>query len=84
MRVRVVGDSVFFIYDDAAADFLDRLRRHGECLISRASYVEPFDGGWVADLSPVGGPILGPFRLRREALDAERAWLDDYLKEAKG
>lgn len=32
--------------------------------------------GWAADMSPVNGPALGPFRLRAEALDAERGWLE--------
>lgn len=44
--------------------------------IQRASHVEPTtDGRWMADLSPVGGPLLGPFALRSEALDAEQQWL---------
>ena len=44
--------------------------------IQRASHVEPTtDGRWTADLSPVGGPLLGPFALRSEALDAEQQWL---------
>ena len=47
------------------------------CLtISRASHVEPNPhGGWLADLSPVGGPSLGPFPRRSEALTAELDWL---------
>jgi hypothetical protein len=48
----------------------------GQVTIRRASYVEPTDQGqWQADLSPVGGPILGPFALRSEALAAEVHWL---------
>lgn len=45
----------------------------------RASHVEPWDADpmqWGADLSPVGGPMLGPFTTRRAALDAEVAWLN--------
>ena len=34
------------------------------------------DGRWTADLRPVGGPVLGPFARRSEALEAERAWLE--------
>jgi len=30
---------------------------------------------WFADLSPVAGPVLGPFACRDEALAAEVAWL---------
>ena len=45
--------------------------------IVRASLVEPDrDGRWTADLRPVGGPVLGPFAHRSEALGAERAWLE--------
>lgn len=45
--------------------------------IRRASHVEPGQSGpWWADLSPVGGPMLGPFARRSEALAAERRWLE--------
>jgi hypothetical protein len=51
----------------------------GHVHIARGSHVEPDDRGWWrADLSPVGGPSLGPFRLRSEALAAERRWLDEH------
>jgi hypothetical protein len=30
---------------------------------------------WWADMSPVRGPVLGPFEERQEALDAEVEWL---------
>ena len=51
----------------------------GVPMIRRASHVEPAtDGCWHADLSPVGGPMLGPFERRSEALDAERAWLEAH------
>ncbi|MHB1425758.1 MAG: hypothetical protein ACYC3I_21530 [Gemmataceae bacterium] len=44
--------------------------------ITRASHVEPDEQGrWWADLSPVHGPRLGPFRQRTQALDAEQEWL---------
>ena len=60
------------IYSD---DVLELIRQ-GEARISRASHVEPDDSGqWTADLSPVGGPILGPYDLRETALQAEVAWL---------
>ena len=51
----------------------------GQVAIRRASYVEPTDQGqWQADLSPVDGPVLGPFVLRSEALTAEVDWLRRY------
>jgi hypothetical protein len=50
----------------------------GQVRISRASHVEPNeDGRWVADLSPVGGPRLGPFDRRSDALGAEVYWLEE-------
>ena len=48
----------------------------GRAEIRRSSHVEPDERGcWLADLSPVAGPVLGPFRRRSEALEAELAWL---------
>lgn len=45
--------------------------------ISRASHVEPdAQGRWLADLEPVGGPVLGPFGRRSEALEVEVKWLE--------
>lgn len=45
--------------------------------IFRASHVEPDqDGAWWADLAPVAGPKLGPFKLRSAALAAESSWLE--------
>ena len=59
------------IYDEA----LD-LREIGKLQITRASHVEPDrDGYWWADMGPVRGPVLGPFKNRTEALQAERGWL---------
>jgi hypothetical protein len=44
----------------------------------RASNVEPDENGrWLADLAPVGGPILGPYERRSEALEAEVSWLEE-------
>ncbi len=51
----------------------------GRPTIARASHVEPDDHGlWTADLSPVSGPVLGPFALRSAALEAEHAWLERH------
>ena len=52
----------------------------GSTAISRASHVEPDQRGrWWADLAPAGGPKLGPFAKRREALAAENRWLQAHL-----
>lgn len=63
-----------FIYKDEFVGLLDE----GNAEIKRASHVEPTENGWNADLSPVGGPMLGPYTLRQEALDAEVAWLEKH------
>lgn len=53
----------------------------------RASHVEPCGpGGWVADMGPVGGPVLTgldgkPFRTRAAALAAERIYLELRMRE---
>lgn len=48
----------------------------GPLQIARASQVEPTTSGqWLADLSPLSGPVLGPFVCRSEALAAEEAWI---------
>ena len=48
----------------------------GRPVIARASHVEPDEEGRLsADLTPVGGPVLGPFPCRTEALAAEVQWL---------
>ncbi len=66
------GGQVTCLYDES----ID-LASLGRLAISRASHVEPDEmGRWHADLSPVGGPTLGPFDVRSQALDAERAWLE--------
>ena len=51
----------------------------GRLSLERASHVEPdADARWTADLRPVGGPRLGPFRGCSEALAAEGAWLVEH------
>jgi hypothetical protein len=74
---------------DLVIDRAGRVRRlYGEAIdlaalgrlaIARASRVEPDgDGLWTADLRTVGGPVLGPFAVRSEALAAEVAWLEAH------
>jgi len=51
----------------------------GSPVISRASHVEPDQQGrWLADMSPVGGKLLGPYERRSEALAVEQAWLEAH------
>jgi hypothetical protein len=51
----------------------------GELSIRRGSHVEPNDSGqWLCDLSPVNGPVLGPFACRSAALASEVEWLDAH------
>ena len=67
------GGTVRCIYGEAI-----ELAALGLLQIRRASHVEPTAGGqWVADLSPLSGPWLGPFVCRSEALAAEEAWITE-------
>jgi hypothetical protein len=65
-----------FIYADELAFLLEL----GDAKIKRASHVEPApDGGWEADMRPVGGHVLGPFALRQTALDSEVEYLEQNI-----
>lgn len=57
VRVTVEADGrLRFIYTDALASLLDL----GTAEVVRASHVEPAPGGgWLADMRPSGGPVLG-------------------------
>ena len=62
------------IYDESI-----ELLQLGTPEITRGSHVEPTSAGqWTADLSPVQGPLLGPFRNRTAALAAEVDWLKTH------
>jgi len=64
--------NIRMVYDES----ID-LQQMGQVVIVRGSHVEPIPGGrWTADLSPVGGPLLGPFLFRSQAIKAEIAWLE--------
>jgi hypothetical protein len=53
----------------------------GSLRITRASNVEPDEHGrWWADISPMGGPVLGPYIRRSEAFHAE---YDFFVTRAK-
>jgi hypothetical protein len=60
------------IYSDRINAILTQV---GAMKIKRASNVDPEDGKWFADLSLSGGPKLGPFNLREDAIAAEVNWL---------
>lgn len=47
--------TVRYVYDDRLAPVF----AGEEQVTRRASHVEPFRGGWIADMRPSGGPILG-------------------------
>jgi hypothetical protein len=68
----VFGECVEAIYSDELIDVLSEL---GSVSVRRASHVEPCNGGWSADMSPVGGPVLEVFSKRQDAIDAEIEWL---------
>ena len=57
----------------------------GALQVARASHVDPdASGRWWADLRPVGGPVLGPYPRRSEALAAEASWLcSNWLSSAR-
>ena len=64
-----------FIYKDEMA----RIIKKGNAKIKRASYVEPKENKWTANLSPLKGPILGPFPLRKTALQEEEKWIQQNV-----
>jgi hypothetical protein len=70
------GKTIQFIYNDETRGFLDE----GQSTIFRASHVEPnVNNKWEADMTPVKGPILGPFDTREEALLAEVKWIQENI-----
>lgn len=77
--------SVRAIYDDMLVELVDP----ADMTVRRASHVEPVPGGWMVDMSPVGGPSRleapggGPYKTRAAALTAERIWLDGRLAEGE-
>lgn len=85
LHINGQGDLVF-VYADELAGIAAEL---GDCIVARASHVEPvrslLPGAghpatyWTADMSPSGGPVLGPFPFRSDALEAEREWLEANL-----
>ena len=75
MEIVIAPDGIAkYIYDQT----LD-LSLLGRPDIRRASHVEPVRGClWQADLSPTGGPVLGLFAKRSDAIEAELEWLRSH------
>jgi len=44
-----------------------------------AEFTRLWPCAWEADMAPSGGPVLGPFPSRRQALKKERRWLIDNV-----
>jgi hypothetical protein len=75
MKLSLQHGKVTAIYSDDLADLAGKAS-HVE--IRRASAVEPTpEGQWTATMND--GTVLGPYRLRSEALAAEVQYLDSKL-----
>lgn len=67
-----------FIYQERLKPLLQR----GHAVMTRASYVNPqSDGSWIADLTPLQGPVLTSFATKQHALEAEEAWITAHWLE---
>lgn len=40
-----------------------------------AAWTRKWKGPWVSNMKPKGGPVIGPYVTRKEAIDAEKVWL---------
>lgn len=83
MRILITADGTMrHLYRD---DLVELDVKLGDRRLARASHVEPNDTGhWTADMQPVGGPVLGPFLSRAEALACEVNWLErNHLPEVR-
>lgn len=74
IKLCILNGELKTIHTDKLLPLFNKL---GNASIKRASYVEPIDGttNWSVDLSLVGGPIMGPFTTRDEAISIEIDWL---------
>ena len=78
--VSVSADDLRYLYADGRRSLLG-----GPVVVARASHVEPLYGlVWTADLRPSGGPVLGPFTTRAQALRAEVQWLEAHSMGERG
>ena len=75
LKLVIKAGTITAIYDDALTALFDG----ADVDIRRATHVEPDGKNWIADLSPVGGPVLRGFTTRKAALAAEVRYLDRYV-----
>jgi hypothetical protein len=75
IQIVISRDLIRFVHEDDLAAAM----QVGKATTRRASHVEPSHYGWIADLRPVDGPLLGPFSRRDSALQAEVLWLRENL-----
>lgn len=75
IQIVISGDRIRFVHEDDLAAAM----KVGKAATRRASHIESSDDGWIADLRPVDGPLLGPFSRRDSALQAEVRWLRENL-----
>lgn len=75
MKIKIsTNGTITYIYDDLLAGLL----KHGDAKIERVSNVEPCEGGWGATMVE-DGTFLGPYALRKDALEAEVKYLEQKL-----
>ncbi len=66
--------TIVMIYNDDNRELFEQ----GIVSITRVSSVEPNpDGSWSATM--IDGVVLGPYKLRKDALDAEVKYLENKL-----
>ncbi len=79
LKLVVKAGQIKAIYDDALTALLDG----AEVKIERASHVEPdagWPGGrWAVDMTPCGGTIIRGFPTRKQALDTEVRYINQYV-----
>jgi hypothetical protein len=65
---------------EPTADLSERALRELEEKFKRETkdLQEIFVHSWWADMTPVGGPVLGPYDTREEALNDEKVWLEEH------
>lgn len=51
----------------------------GRCTVKRQGVLIEANGEWLADMFLCGGPVLGPFGSRAEAINGEIEWLQNNV-----